>query len=68
MLDAMQLESKYWPELGNLSATINECVIVPQTVLNYGEYHNKLQNLAFFSEQGDHEGMQQILDNKAVMD
>jgi hypothetical protein len=29
MLDALELESKRWPELGNISKRINENIIVP---------------------------------------
>ncbi len=57
MLDVMEIDSQRWPTLSNLNEKINENVILPQTILNYDEYYTKLQNLAFFSEQGDHESM-----------
>jgi hypothetical protein len=43
-------------------------VVLPQTILNYGEYQNKLQNLAFYAEQGDHESMQKLLDKEEVIE
>ena len=43
-------------------------MVLPQTILNYGEYQQKLQNLAFFAEQGDHESMQKLLDKEDVME
>ena len=57
MLDVMQIDSKKWPTLGDLNEKINENVVLPQTILNYEEYQKKLQNLAFYAEQGDHESM-----------
>lgn len=57
MLDVMQVDSAKWPTLTTLNDKINENVVLPQTILNYGEYQQKLQNLAFFAEQGDHEAM-----------
>jgi hypothetical protein len=57
MLDVMQVDSRKWPTLADLNEKVNENVVLPQTILNYGEYQQKLQNLAFFAEQGDHESM-----------
>lgn len=42
MLDAMQIDSRKWPTLYDLNTKIDENVILPQTILNYGEYQNKL--------------------------
>lgn len=42
MLDVMEIDSKRWPTLNNLNEKINENVILPQTILNYEEYYNKL--------------------------
>lgn len=68
MLDTMQIDSKRWPTLGDINEKIHDNVILPQTILNYGEYYNKLQNLAFYAEQGDHESMQRILDKEDIME
>jgi len=68
MLDIMQIESRKWPTLLDLNQKINENVILPQTILNYAEYQQKLQNLALYAEQGDHESMQKLLDKEDVMD
>lgn len=68
MLDVMQIDSRKWPTLNNLNETVNENVVLPQTILNYGEYQAKLQNLAFYAEQGDHESMQKLLDKEEVME
>ena len=68
MLDVMQSDSKKWPTLSTLNEKINENVVLPQTILNYGEYQQKLQNLAFFAEQGDHEAMQKLLDKEDVIE
>ena len=39
MLDALQIEAtRQWPTLANLDYKINTDVILPQTILNYGEY------------------------------
>ena len=38
MLDAMQIDSKKWPTLLDLNSKIDENVILPQTIMNYGEY------------------------------
>ena len=64
MLDALTIESRRWPKLGELDKTISTNIILPQTILNYGEYQNKLQRLAFYAEQGDNEAMQSILDKE----
>jgi hypothetical protein len=51
MLDALQIEStRSWPTLLNLDNKINVDVVLPQTILNYGEYQQKLQKLAFYAE------------------
>lgn len=42
MLDAMQIESQKWPTLYDLNTKIDENVVLPQTILNYGEYQMKL--------------------------
>ena len=68
MLDTMQIDSQKWPTLLDLNAKVDANVVLPQTILNYGEYQTKLQNLAFYAEQGDHESMQRILDKEDVMD
>lgn len=68
MLEAMELDSKRWPTLADLNQKVNENVILPQTILNYAEYYNKLQSLAFYAEQGDHEAMQKLLDKEDVME
>lgn len=68
MLDVMQVDSRKWPTLGDLNQKVDENVVLPQTILNYGEYQQKLQNLAFFAEQGDHESMQKLLDKEDVME
>lgn len=57
MLDVMEIDSRKWPTLLDLNTKVNENVVLPQTILNYGEYQKKLQNLAFYAEQGDHEAM-----------
>lgn len=67
MLDAMQLESRRWPKLGDLDNTVTSQFLLPQTVLNYSEYQEKLQRLAFYAEQGDNEAMQSILDKDESM-
>ena len=68
MLDVMQVDSRKWPTLANLNEKVDENVVLPQTILNYGEYQQKLQNLAFYAEQGDHESMQRLLDKEDVME
>ena len=68
MLDVMQVDSRKWPTLTDLNTKVDENVVLPQTILNYGEYQKKLQNLAFYAEQGDHEAMQRLLDKEDVMD
>jgi len=67
MLDAMQIESRRWPKLDDLENSITTNIILPQTVLNYAEYQNKLQRLAFYAEQGDNEAMQKLLDKENVI-
>lgn len=68
MLDAMTLESKRWPQLDDLDNSIETNVILPQTILNYDEYQQKIQRLAFLAEQGDNEAMQKVLDNENQME
>lgn len=64
MLDGLEMEAaKSWPTMANLTSIIEADVIVPQTVLNFSEYSQKLQRLAMFAEMGDHEAMQAVLDN-----
>ena len=67
MLDAMQIESRRWPKLDDLEGSIQTNIILPQTILNYSEYQDKLQRLAFYAEQGDNEAMQKILDKEHVI-
>lgn len=66
-LDAMQIDSRRWPKLEDLDNSISTTIILPQSILNYGEYQLKLQRLAFYAEQGDFEAMQKLLDNADVM-
>jgi hypothetical protein len=66
-LDAMQIDSRRWPKIDDLDNSISTNIILPQTILNYQEYQVKLQRLAFFAERGDHEAMQNLLDNKEIM-
>ena len=68
MLDAMQLESRRWPKLGDLDNSVTSQFLLPQTVLNYTEYQDKLQRLAFYAEQGDNEAMQSILNKEEAME
>lgn len=68
MLDVMQVDSQKWPTLQDLNTKVDENVVLPQTILNYGEYQTKLQNLAFYAEQGDHESMQKLLDKEDVIE
>ena len=69
MLDGLETEArKSWPTLGNLGAKIDVDVIIPQTVLNYPEYSNKLQRLAMFAEMGNLDAMQEVLDNQLVLE
>jgi hypothetical protein len=42
MLDVMQIDSSKWPTLADLNTKVNENVVLPQTILNYGEYQKKL--------------------------
>ena len=66
-LDAMQIDSRRWPKIDDLDNSISTNIILQQTILNYQEYQVKLQRLAFFAESGDHEAMQNLLDNKEIM-
>lgn len=69
MLDAMEIEStRNWPDLLNLESKINTDVVLPQTILNFAEYQEKLQRLAMYAEQGDHAAMQAVLDNQNSID
>lgn len=38
MLDVMQVDSRKWPTLSTLNQKVDENVVLPQTILNYGEY------------------------------
>lgn len=66
-LDAMQIDSRRWPKLDDLENSIYTQFILPQTMLNYTEYQKKIQRLAFYAEQADHEAMQGVLDSKDVI-
>ena len=50
MLKAMEIDSKKWPTIFDINKKIDDTVVLPQTILNYGEYQKKLQNLAMYSE------------------
>lgn len=50
MLNTMKIDSKRWPTLVDINEKIDDHVILPHTILDYGEYYNKLQNLAFYAE------------------
>ena len=51
MLNAMEIEqNRFWPSLSTLDSKIDSDVIIPQTVLNFGEYQAKLQKLAILYE------------------
>ena len=41
-LDAMQIDSRRWPKLSDLDNTVSTNVMLPQTILNFGEYQLKL--------------------------
>ena len=60
--------AKHWPNMTNLQSKIEADVIIPQTVLNYQEYQNKLQRLAMYAELGDYTAMQSVLDNQLVLE
>ena len=69
MLDGLEMEAaKHWPNMTNLQSKIEADVIIPQTVLNYQEYQNKLQRLAMYAELGDYTAMQSVLDNQLVLE
>ncbi|CDW75094.1 UNKNOWN [Stylonychia lemnae] len=68
MLDVMEIDSKRWPSLAEMNERINEHVVLPQTIMNYEEYQRKIQTLAFYNEQGDHENMQKLLDKEESME
>ena len=64
MLDGLEMEAaKSWPTLANLTEKIEADVIIPQTILNFTEYQQKLQRMAIYAELGDQEALQNILDN-----
>ena len=42
MLDVMQIDSRKWPTLADLNTKVDENVVLPSTILNYGEYQKKL--------------------------
>jgi len=50
LLEAMERETKRWPSLDNLDKTVTENFILPHTILNFGEYQKKLQQLAMYAE------------------
>jgi len=50
-----------------LDTKIDSDVVIPQTVLNFGEYQAKLQRLAIYADQGLHKEMQEVLDDHSVM-
>lgn len=54
--------------MGNLDGKININSVIPNTIMNYGEYYTKLQRLAMYADQGDYKSMQKVLDNQAVLD
>ena len=69
MLNAMEIEqNRFWPSLSTLDSKIDSDVIIPQTVLNFGEYQAKLQKLAILYEQGKDKEMQSLLDNQQQID
>ena len=69
MLDGLEMEAKKsWPNLGNLANKIEADVIIPQTILNYPEYTNKLQRLAMLAEIGNLDAMQEVLDNQLILE
>ena len=68
MLDTMRVDSQKWPTLLDLNSKIDENVVLPQTIMNYEEYQRKLQNIAFYAEQGDHVAMQELLDKQDVIE
>ena len=37
-LDAMTIDSRRWPKLNDLDNTIATNILLPQTILDYGEY------------------------------
>lgn len=58
MLDAMQIQStRSWPTFANLDQTVETSRVIPNTIMNFGEYYNKLQRLAMYAEQGDYKSM-----------
>ena len=69
MLNAMEIEqNRFWPSLSTLDTKIDSDVVIPQTVLNFGEYQAKLQKLAILYEQGKDKEMQSLLDNQQQID
>lgn len=68
MLDAMERETKRWPSLENLEKDFTDNFLLPHTILNFGEYQKKLQQLGMYAEQGDHEAMQKLLDNEEIIE
>lgn len=42
MLDVMQVDSRRWPTLGDINEKVDANVVLPATILNYGEYQSKL--------------------------
>ena len=69
MLDGLEMEAaKHWPTMANLAHKIDTDVIIPQTILNFSEYQQKIQRLAMFADMGDHDAMQAVLDNQLVFE
>ena len=56
MLDAMQIQSTR-STFANLDQTVEISNSIPNTIMNFGEYYNKLQRLAMYAEQGDYKSM-----------
>lgn len=50
-----------------LDKNIATNILLPQTILNYQEYQEKIQRLAFHAEQGDHEAMESLLNNDFII-
>lgn len=38
MLKAMEIDSKRWPTIFDVNKKIDENVVMPQTIMNFGEY------------------------------
>ena len=66
-LDAMQIDSRRWPDPKDLDGSVTTDFILPQTMLNNTEYQKKLSKLAFYAEQADYEAVQKVLDSKDAL-